>query len=138
MTHHLHIALRVRDLAASEAFYRGVFDLAPDKLTDDYARFTLADPPLVLSLNRGTGEGAESRVSHFGLRLDSASVLAAYRQRLQRAGLIEREEHAVHCCHAIQDKVWVTDPDGNEWELYEMLHDLRPGEPVPQATAGCC
>ena len=139
MTHHLHIALNVADLERSTEFYRRVFDLAPDKQTDSYVRFTVADPALVLSLNVEEAPSADSRVAHFGLRLDSASVLEAARQRLQRAGLVQREERQIHCCHAVQNKVWVEDPDGNEWELYEMVQDLQPGEPVPEkASRGCC
>lgn len=29
-----------------------------------------------------------------------------------------REEMNTTCCYAIQDKFWVTDPDGNEWEFF--------------------
>jgi hypothetical protein len=28
-----------------------------------------------------------------------------------------------NCCYAIQDKTWVTDPDGNEWEVFVVLED---------------
>ena len=27
------------------------------------------------------------------------------------------------CCYAVQDKAWVNDPDGNEWEVFVVLED---------------
>jgi hypothetical protein len=38
-----------------------------------------------------------------------------------KAGLETRIEENVTCCYAVQDKVWVTDPDGNNWEVYVVL-----------------
>jgi hypothetical protein len=33
----------------------------------------------------------------------------------------------VNCCHANQDKFWVQDPDGVEWEVYVLNHDIEDG-----------
>jgi hypothetical protein len=48
----------------------------------------------------------------------------------------------VDCCHANQDKFWVEDRDGVEWEMYHLNCDL---EPAPRAAGltiasepGCC
>ena len=63
------------------------------------------------------------------------------------AGLPVREEMGVNCCHANQDKFWVQDPDGVEWEVYHLNYDLegdadeasRRTRSLPMATtASCC
>ena len=137
--HHLHIALNVQDLERSIEFYGHVFDLQPDKKTPTYARFSVQNPALVLSLNTKLRVDQGERVSHLGVRLDQDGTLEAFRERLKGAGLIERTEDQVLCCHAVQDKIWVRDPDGNEWELYELLEDLEPGEaPSKDKSEGCC
>lgn len=47
----------------------------------------------------------------------TAAVLAA-KERLQKAGLATLDEMNVDCCFALQDKVWITDPEGNRWEVF--------------------
>jgi arsenate reductase len=44
--------------------------------------------------------------------------------RVKAAGLPVREEMGVDCCHANQDKFWVSDPDGVEWEVYHLNFDV--------------
>ena len=31
----------------------------------------------------------------------------------------------VTCCYATQDKFWVTDPNGNEWEFFYTKKDVE-------------
>lgn len=126
MNTHLHIALNVRNLERSVGFYRVVFDMSPDKVAPRYARFTLHDPPLVLGLNESRRLKAGNQVAHFGLRLTPSQALEAARVRLAEAGLIRKEQRRTTCCHAVQDKVWVRDPDGNDWEFYDLIEDLQP------------
>jgi catechol 2,3-dioxygenase-like lactoylglutathione lyase family enzyme len=139
---HFHVALNVRDLERSIRFYTAVFDMPPDKVAPRYARFTLHDPPLVLGLNKSKKLKHGNRVEHLGLRLESSQALEVVRMRLAEAGLIRKEQTRTTCCHAVQDKVWVRDPDGNDWEFYELIQDLQPPTDREAAfheeSASCC
>lgn len=137
-TTRFHISLDVGDLAASVAFYRDLLAIDPDKLHDGYARFTLDAPPVVLSLvQRGCGRAPSGpqRVSHMGFRLESGEQVDAARRRLTAAGRALREEPGARCCYALQNKFWVNDPDGNEWEFYVLLEDLQT---FGNDSKGCC
>ncbi len=123
MNNRLHIALNVRDLETSTAFYEAVFALAPDKVRDGYARFTLDDPPLVLALNAKDEVRDGNRVGHLGVRLGADGDLSVMRSRLAARDLIHKEQTRTKCCHSVQNKLWVVDPDGNYWEFYELVAD---------------
>lgn len=56
--------------------------------------------------------------------------------RLAQAGLKTRVEENVTCCYAVQDKVWVTDPDGNNWEVYVVLDNN--GDRHASNQSACC
>ncbi|NOT30806.1 MAG: glyoxalase/bleomycin resistance/dioxygenase family protein [Planctomycetes bacterium] len=136
-----HVALNVQDLARSVRFYRGVLGLEPDKQHPGYARFLLDAPLLVLSLNEVPRVKAGNRVAHLGIRLGSASALTEVRARVVAAGHPVRDQRQTLCCHSIQDKFWVLDPDGNEWEFYEVTDD-HPTRAKPASEAesaeDCC
>jgi catechol-2,3-dioxygenase len=134
-----HIALNVAQLERSVVFYTQILGRSPDKLHRGYARFLMEEPPLVLSLNEGRRVKRGSRVAHFGIRLSSAEALARARERVVAAGHAVRDQKGILCCHAVQDKFWVTDPDGNLWEFYELLDDHPElgtgGDPSPDKFA---
>ena len=71
-------------------------------------------------------------------------TVTAHLQRVKAAGLPVREEMGVTCCHANQDKFWVHDPDGVEWEVYHLNYDLEDAAPtaglktLPLAKASSC
>ncbi len=136
--HHLHIALNVQELESSIEFYSRVFDLRPDKETPTYARFTLSSPALVLTLNTKAKVRPGERISHLGVRLNPDGALERFRERMRASGFVKKEEDQVLCCHAVQDKVWIQDPDGNHWEFYELLEDLDPDAPLAERKKGCC
>jgi glyoxalase/bleomycin resistance protein/dioxygenase superfamily protein len=60
-----------------------------------------------------------------GVQFDAVEVVTAELARVKAAGLPVREEMGVNCCHANQDKFWVRDPDGVEWEVYHLNYDLE-------------
>ena len=60
-----HASLNVSDLDRSIAFYRVLLGAEPAKVRSDYAKFDLAEPPLVLSLIPGR-PGAGGNLNHVG------------------------------------------------------------------------
>ena len=117
-----HLALNVTNVAASIEFYRKLFGIEPSKVRTGYAKFDVHNPPLNFTLNEGAvaNRGA---LSHLGIQVRSTEDVLATRQRWQRTGLLTRDEMQTNCCYATQDKTWVRDPDGNEWEVFVVLED---------------
>lgn len=160
-----HVSLNVRDVDASVAFYRALFGVAPVKhyrddttvhslLQDDqghdsrrtrtgYAKFDLELPALNFVLNEMPGHdgGPQGALSHLGLQVDDTTDVLAIRERVLAAGLAPRDEMQVSCCYARQDKFWLADPDGNEWEVFVVLEHLSPErlrELDQRGTAASC
>jgi catechol 2,3-dioxygenase-like lactoylglutathione lyase family enzyme len=120
-----HLAINVKNVEQSTDFYRKLFGLEPSKVRSGYAKFDVPNPPLNFTLNQGvvTGGGA---LSHLGIEMRSTADVLATRKRWQDAGLLTRDEMQTSCCFAVQDKTWVRDPDGNEWEVFVVLEDNLP------------
>jgi catechol 2,3-dioxygenase-like lactoylglutathione lyase family enzyme len=118
-----HISLNVASLVRAVDFYRILFGQAPAKLHDDYAKFELADPPVVFSLvPRQPAPGGA--LNHVGLRMPDSATVVAMQRRLEAAGISTWSEEGVECCYARQTKFWVTDPDRNLWEVYVLEEDI--------------
>jgi catechol 2,3-dioxygenase-like lactoylglutathione lyase family enzyme len=118
-----HLSLNVGDLTRSVKFLEALLGVPPAKIRSDYAKFELADPPLVLSLEpRGVaGVGA---LNHVGFRMANSAALVEAQRRLELAGMPTQREEGVECCYARQTKFWITDPDGTLWEVYVFEEDL--------------
>ena len=129
-----HLSLDVRNVPASVHFYQKVFGISPQKQTSDYAKFDLSRPALNLSLVSSTGR--ISAVNHLGIEVESVQDITAWKERLQREGVIGRVEENTACCFARQDKVWFSDPDGNAWEVFIVHEQLSVTGPV--SSTGCC
>ncbi|WP_395111184.1 ArsI/CadI family heavy metal resistance metalloenzyme [Actinomadura sp. SCN-SB] len=113
----VQLALRVPDLSASIDFYTKLFDTPPAKIRDGYANFAIAQPPLKLVLIEGADEPA-TRLDHLGVEVDDSDLVTTAARRLATAGLATLEENDTSCCYALQDKVWVTGPGEEPWEVY--------------------
>jgi len=130
-----HISIRVHDVNTSMEFYRKLFGIEPSKVRTGYAKFDVANPPLNFTLNE-TATAERSNLSHLGIQVASTADVMNIRQRWQESGLVTRDEMKTECCYALQDKAWVRDPDGNEWEVFAVLEDNLP-EKAP-AEKSCC
>lgn len=124
-----HVALNVTNIEKSVAFYQAMFGITPVKHKVDYAKFDLVNPPLNLTLNLAEKVLKSGALSHLGVQVDSPLDVQAAIHRFKEAGLALFEEKNTECCYGIQDKVWVTDPDGNRWEVFVVkVADTAPEE----------
>lgn len=149
-----HLALNVHNVEGSIEFYKRMLGIEPGKVRTGYAKFDVQNPPLNLTLNEHNfvDRGA---LSHLGIQVSSTADVLAMKERWVEAGLITRDEMQTSCCYAVQDKTWVRDPDGNEWEVFVVLEDnlaeTAPcecgnkveeanveGQAVTSVASGCC
>lgn len=117
----VQLALNVDDLEAAITFYSRLFNAEPAKRKPGYANFAIADPPLKLVLLENPGTGGT--LNHLGVEVGSSNTVHAEIARLTEAGLVTEKEIDTTCCFATQDKVWVTGPGGERWEVYTVLAD---------------
>jgi catechol 2,3-dioxygenase-like lactoylglutathione lyase family enzyme len=136
-----HLALNVRDVERSIEFYRKMLGIEPSKVRTGYAKFDVQNPPLNLTLNQHSFN-EQGALSHLGLQVSSTEDVLAVRERWAESGLIPRDEMNTNCCYARQDKTWVHDPDGYEWEVFVVLEDnlaeTTLTESAGVAAAGSC
>ena len=133
-----HISINVRNVEKSIAFYTKMLGIAPSKVRTGYAKFDVQQPALNLALNEVAGLSGPGALSHLGLQVASTDDVLAMRERWAEAGLITRDEMQTDCCYATQDKTWVHDPDGNEWEAFVVLKDNLPEVADGAAATSCC
>ena len=146
----VQLALNVSDLGSAVEFYSKLLNTGPAKVRPGYANFVVADPPLKLVLIEGETGGT---LNHLGVEVETTELVHAAHERLAVAGLATAPEDGVACCYAVQDKVWLDDPDGAPWEIYTVLADvempagqLRARDPqqamccasAPESAARCC
>lgn len=131
-----HLALNVRNVEQSIDFYQKMLGLEPSKVRTGYAKFDVNNPPLNLTLNQ-RAFNERGALSHLGIQVGSTADVLAMRQKWNEAGLATRDEMQTNCCYARQDKSWVHDPDGNEWEVFVVLEDNLP-EVDSDGVASCC
>ena len=131
----VQLALRVADLEGSVAFYSKLFGAEPAKRRPGYANFAIAEPPLKLVLIEGT-PGEPTRMDHLGVEVETTGEVAAATSRLAAEGLATATEEDTACCYAVQDKVWVTGPGDEPWEVY-VVKDYADVLAQP-ADSACC
>ncbi len=116
-----HLSLNVSNIDASVAFYERAFDVKATKRRPGYAKFDLVSPGLNLTMQEAPRTGLNA--SHFGVQVASTEDVVEARQRFEARGLVTRNEDDTTCCYALQDKVWIEDPDGNSWEVFVVKAD---------------
>ncbi|MDT0379323.1 ArsI/CadI family heavy metal resistance metalloenzyme [Streptomyces sp. DSM 42041] len=133
----VQLALNVADLEASVAFYSKLFGVEPAKRRPGYANFAVTTPPLKLVLIEGE-PGAATRLDHLGVEVESTDDVTAATTRLKDADLTTFEENDTSCCYALQDKVWVTGPGGEHWEVYVVKADTDQLGTIPAPDSDVC
>lgn len=118
----IQLALNVDALDTAITFYSKLFGVPPAKVKPGYANFAIAEPPLKLVLIEGAGEDA-TRLDHLGVEVEDSAQVGHAARRLKESGLATVEENDTACCYAVQDKVWVTGPGGEPWEVYVVKGD---------------
>ncbi|MET4107042.1 ArsI/CadI family heavy metal resistance metalloenzyme [Hymenobacter sp. UYP22] len=124
----MHVSLYVSDLAATVNFYTAFFGQPAAKIKPGYAKYVLDEPSLIISFVQNP-ERVHSNFGHLGFQVETLMQLEARLAAAQRAGLVQRQEMGTSCCYAKQDKFWVTDPDGTEWEVYYFHEDAEFNDP---------
>jgi len=133
----IHVALSVSNLEHSKRFYELLLGVSPCKERPGYAKFELTDPSINLTLNEVTGPVTiEGGSAHFGVQVKAVEDVQAAVERFKHAGFETVTEEGTTCCYAVQDKVWVSDPDGHRWEVFVVLK--ADAKDDLYAKAGCC
>lgn len=144
----LHLALNVSNIEQSLEFYKALFDMEPSKLKPGYAKFEVNSPAVNFTLNQSK-DITGNQINHLGIQVKASQHVKAQQERLQQLGIATKIEENTTCCYAVQDKVWVHDPDGNAWEtfvVYEDSEHMHPPsgqeccveEKAQPALANCC
>jgi len=125
-----HVSFSVRDAAASAAWYRQVFDLAPltEATGPTWLSILLIHPPttLIVELQQhdaNAGEEFDPRrtgLDHLALKVDSRVELDEWQAHLERLGV----RHSPVADHPGRSILSFRDPDGIQLELYH-----RPDHP---------
>ncbi|MBF6227768.1 ArsI/CadI family heavy metal resistance metalloenzyme [Nocardia abscessus] len=126
----IQLALNVDDIDQAVRFYSTLFNAEPAKRKPGYANFAIAEPPVKLVLIENPGHGGS--VNHLGVEVETSDQVHAEIARLSEAGLFTEEQIATTCCFATQDKVWVTAPDSERWEVYTVLADSETFGTAPE------
>jgi catechol 2,3-dioxygenase-like lactoylglutathione lyase family enzyme len=136
----VQLALNVDDLDDAIVFYSKLFNTEPAKVKPGYANFAIAEPPLKLVLVENPGNGGT--LNHLGVEVESSEEVHEEIVRLAGEGVVTEEEINTTCCFATQDKLWVTGPAGERWEIYTVLADSETFGTVPELPAAeetpCC
>jgi catechol 2,3-dioxygenase-like lactoylglutathione lyase family enzyme len=132
-----HVHVSVSDLNKSIAFYSAVFGAEPTVVKPDYAKWMLEDPRVNFAIsNRGQAPG----VNHLGFQAEDEAELDAIHANLRNADASIAPEKGAHCCYAVSNKYWITDPQGIAWESFHSLDSIPVygSDQAAATSASCC
>jgi len=122
MSNTFHVAVYVQNIPQAVEQYRKLLGIEPAKVRHDYAKFELADPPVIFSLNVG---GEPGTLSHLGIRYGDTGQVATEMVRVKQTDVPLLQQGETTCCYAKADKFWIRDADGIPWEMYALLADVE-------------
>lgn len=134
----MHVSMFVSDVIKTEEFYSQFFDQKPSKVKKGYVKFELENPSLIISFIEG--ESPAPQFGHLGFQVETKEELNQKLNLARARDLVKDVEIGTSCCYAIQDKFWVSDPDGFQWEVYYFHQDVEFNDPRLDAEKGvaCC
>jgi catechol 2,3-dioxygenase-like lactoylglutathione lyase family enzyme len=135
----MHVSLYVSDIEASVKFYTTFFGIEPVKVKPAYAKFVLESPSLIISFVENR-ERVQSNFGHLGFQVETVEEMFKRLEIAKAHKIVDKEEIGTACCYAVQDKFWVKDPDGVQWEVYYFHEDAEFNDPhyENQSAEACC
>lgn len=135
----MHVSLYVSDIKATTDFYTTFFNQEASKIKQGYAKYELESPGLIISFVENA-ERVQSNFGHLGFQVESKEEMFSRLEIAKKQGIVSLEEIGTACCYAVQDKFWVTDPDGTQWEIYYFHKDSEFNDPqyAMEDTSACC
>jgi catechol 2,3-dioxygenase-like lactoylglutathione lyase family enzyme len=115
-----HIALAVKDLNRTLAFYQKVFDVRVMYQQDNFLQVTTPGTnDIIVFENKKAAYGKTGGIAHFGFRLRNANDIDEMAERIKSAGgkITDKGEFVPG-----EPYVFFKDPDGYEVEVwYELI-----------------
>jgi catechol 2,3-dioxygenase-like lactoylglutathione lyase family enzyme len=134
----MHVSLYVSDISKSVQFYNSFFGVEAVKVKPHYAKYILESPSLIISFVENK-ERVKENFGHLGFQVETVADLNVRLEDAKRKQLVSKEEIGTNCCYAKQDKFWVNDPDGVQWEVYYFHEDAEFNDPhYEMADANAC
>jgi catechol 2,3-dioxygenase-like lactoylglutathione lyase family enzyme len=135
----MHVSLYVSDIVQTIGFYNLFFGQAPQKIKKGYIKYVLDKPSLIISFVENP-ERVQQNFGHLGFQVETLAEMHERLAAAEKAGLVTREEIGTNCCYAKQDKFWVKDFDGVQWEVYYFHEDADFNDPhyETETAEACC
>lgn len=135
----MHVSLYVSDIQKTVKFYTQFFGQKAQKVKEDYAKFVLESPALIISFVQNQSR-VQQNFGHLGFQVETKAQLEKSLNYAKKQQLEVLEEIGTNCCYANQDKYWVRDPDGVQWEVYYFHEDVAFNDPhySTQNEEACC
>jgi len=135
----MHVSLYVKNLAATVNFYNTFFGVSANKVKSSYAKYILNKPSLIISFIENP-ERVQSNFGHLGFQVETKEEMEQKLEIAREKNIVSKEEMGTSCCYAVQDKFWVNDPDGVQWEVYYFHEDVEFNDPHYESTeaSACC
>lgn len=134
----MHVSLYVSNIDNTVNFYNSFFGVNAVKVKKGYAKYILETPSLIISFVENA-ERVQQNFGHLGFQVETIEDLNLKLWEAKKKNLVSKEETGTNCCYAKQDKFWVTDPDGVQWEVYYFHEDVEFNDPhYENAEATVC
>jgi catechol 2,3-dioxygenase-like lactoylglutathione lyase family enzyme len=135
----MHVSLYVSDITRTTRFYDQFFGVAAAKVKPGYAKYILDKPSLIISFVENR-ERVKAHFGHLGFQVETEAALEQKLKEAEALNLVAKTETGTNCCYAKQDKFWVNDPDGIQWEVYYFHEDAEFNDPqyAMEESSACC